>query len=150
MGWRTGRCGASLCRNAGQRSMGQQADLQRQHIHLHGGDEPRDRAPHMVAEAAWNCHPVQVTRKRFMDVASESRAVLLHKGFMMASWEDCVDAGFRRTQNLDGIDQLAEALRGCLFVPIMDMFVRRSVLRKCCRLRCRMMHDATPEEMWAH
>ena len=35
----------------------------------------------------------------------------LLKGFMMASWEDCVDAGFRRTQNLNGIDQLAAALR---------------------------------------
>ena len=34
------------------------------------------------------------------------------------------------------------------FAPIMDMFVRRSVLRKCCRRRCRMMHDATLEEMW--
>lgn len=34
----------------------------------------------------------------------------LLKGFLMASWEDCVDPGFRRTQNLNGIDQLAEAL----------------------------------------
>ena len=93
MGWRTGRCGASLCRNAGQRSMGQQADLQRQHIHLHGGDEPRDRAPHMVAEAAWNCHPVQVTRKRFMDVSSEIRAVLLHWGLNM--WGESLPGGVK-------------------------------------------------------
>ena len=48
--------------------------------------------------------------KKFMDLSSEIRAVLLQKGFMMASWEACVDAGFWRTQNLNGIDQLAEAL----------------------------------------
>ena len=34
------------------------------------------------------------------------------------------------------------------FALTMDMFVRRFVLRKCCRRRCRMMHDATLEEMW--
>ena len=34
----------------------------------------------------------------------------LLKGFMMASWEDCVNPGYRRTQNLNGIDQLAKAL----------------------------------------
>jgi len=35
----------------------------------------------------------------------------LLKGFLMASWEDCVTTGYRRTQNLNGIDQLAKALR---------------------------------------